>query len=74
MFGVNGKTPSDKAEETQVGSPRRFKGTVSRQFDSVQLYLRDIEVNPLLTASEELQYGRLVQKGDQAARKKNDYL
>lgn len=38
--------------------------------DPTQLYLKEIGFSPLLTAEEEIKYGRLVQKGDQAARRK----
>ena len=70
MSITKGKTPSDRSEDVPVGSEVRFKNAGRRQFDAVQLYLRDIESNPLLTAKEELYYGRLVQEGDESARKK----
>ncbi len=38
--------------------------------DSTQMYLREIGFSPLLSAEEEVYYGRLVLKGDQAARRK----
>ncbi len=40
------------------------------ELDAEQLYLREIGRHPLLTAEEEVHYGRLVQKGDAAARKR----
>jgi len=70
MSGVNGKTPSDRPNASKVGSKPRFSNAGSRQYDSVQLYLKDIESNPLLTAEEELYYGRLVKQGDEYSRKK----
>lgn len=38
--------------------------------DPTQLYLREIGFSPLLTARQEVYYGRRVQRGDAAARKK----
>jgi len=38
--------------------------------DATQLYLREIGFSPLLSAEEEVYYGRLVLKGDEAARRK----
>jgi len=38
------------------------------QVDATQIYLREIGFSPLLTAAEEVELGRLVQKGDEAAR------
>jgi len=37
--------------------------------DATQIYLNELNKSVLLTAAEEIQYGRLVQQGDQAARK-----
>lgn len=42
----------------------------SSELDATRLYLKEIEFSPLLTAEEEVYYGRLCQKGDDAARKK----
>ncbi len=70
MSGVNGKTPSDRPSETNVGSKYQFNSSGKRQFDAVQLYLKDIEANPLLNAKEEIYYGRLVQQGNERARQK----
>jgi len=38
--------------------------------DPTQLYLSEIGYSPLLTSEQEIYYARLLQKGDQAARKK----
>lgn len=39
-------------------------------FDATQMYLREIGFSPLLTAEEEVYFGRLALKGDEAARKR----
>ena len=71
MSGVNGRTPSDESGtrfRSSLGN--RFVAGAKRQQDAVNLYLRDIEKNPLLSAEEEIYYGRLVHKGEESARKK----
>ena len=40
-----------------------------KDFNSTQLYLREIGFSPLLNAKEEIKYGRLVKKGDPKARR-----
>jgi len=40
----------------------------SSHSDATQIYLREIGYSPLLSAEEEVYFGRLVQKGDMAAR------
>jgi RNA polymerase nonessential primary-like sigma factor len=40
------------------------------QADATQIYLREIGFSPLLTAREEVELGRLVQKGDARARRR----
>ncbi|HUL11867.1 MAG TPA: RNA polymerase sigma factor RpoS [Methylococcaceae bacterium] len=40
------------------------------QYDATRLYLKELGASRLLTADEEKHYGRLAQKGEEAARKK----
>jgi len=40
----------------------------SRSTDPTRLYLNEIGISPLLTASEEVKFARRIQKGDEAAR------
>lgn len=46
------------------------KEAIEHSTDPTQLYLREIGFSPLLTAEEEVYYGRLTLKGDQKARHK----
>jgi RNA polymerase nonessential primary-like sigma factor len=61
----------DKFIERRKPADRR-KTTTRRSSDSdpTRLYLKEIEVSPLLTAEEEVYYSRLALKGDNAARDK----
>ena len=48
-----------------------FKKTKEREvIEPTQLYLKEIGFSPLLSAEEEVKYGRLAKKGDEEARKK----
>lgn len=55
-----------EAENLSAASPEIKQPSL----DSTQIYLKEIGYSPLLTAKEEVYYGRLVRKGDPAARKK----
>ena len=49
---------------------RKVSSRRSSDADPTRLYLKEIEVSPLLTAEEEVYYSRLALKGDKAARDK----
>jgi len=49
---------------------RRREDISDRDLDATRLYLGEIGFSPLLTAEQEVEIGRLIQKGDQAARKR----
>ncbi len=58
--GTSGDAPKKKTR-------RRSKDSYA---DATQIYLREIGHSPLLSAEEEVYYGRLCQKGDESARKR----
>lgn len=51
-----------------VSTPERYQET-QRRFDPTQLYLKEIGASDLLSAEEEVKYGRLALKGDPDARR-----
>jgi RNA polymerase nonessential primary-like sigma factor len=62
---------AEKFVERRKPQDRRKVGTRrSSDADPTRLYLKEIEVSPLLTAEEEVYYSRLALKGDTAARDK----
>ncbi len=62
---------AEKFVERRKSVDRRKVSTRrSSDADPTRLYLKEIEVSPLLTAEEEVYYSRLALKGDQAARDK----
>ena len=75
---VKSKTPIKVIKEKAVKAvkkevlvdPAKPASISTRELDATRLYLKEIEFSPLLTAEEEVYYGRLTQKGDDAARKK----
>jgi len=51
-----------------VGQISREASKTSRTSDPTRLYLNEIGVSPLLTASEEVKFARRIRKGDESAR------
>lgn len=58
---------SDSDFDNAVAKPRK-KREVRESIDPTHLYLKEIGFSPLLSAEEEIHFGRLVQKGDEVAR------
>ena len=61
---------SDATDEIEEAIRPEADDLYKGGFDATQMYLREIGFSPLLTAEEEVYFGRLVQKGDEAARKR----
>ncbi len=51
-------------------NPKLFAADAVRSYDPTLMYLNEIGFSPLLTAEEEIKYGRLALKGDAKARNK----
>ena len=65
--------PEDHQDDHQASedsSARQMSASVSAEVDATQIYLREIGFSMLLTAEEEVFYGRLSQQGDMNARNK----
>lgn len=60
-------TPPTPPAEEKLST---VKSLSSHELDATQLYLKEIEFSPLLTAEEEIKYGRLARSGDEFGRKK----
>ena len=65
---------SPASTETESAKPKRAvrtsAGRKSTHSDATQIYLREIGFSPLLSAEEEVYFGRLSIKGDEAARRR----
>lgn len=59
---------TDELDKKAAPAPSKTGLTGSPDVDATHLYLREIGFSELLTAEEEVHYGRLSQKGDVAAR------
>lgn len=57
-------------EEAEEGSKSKHRVKRESYLDPTQLYLKEIGISPLLSAEEEVRYGRLVQQGDTKARQR----
>ena len=57
-------------EEDSDGEPKAEATPVAAQLDATRLYLSEIGYSPLLTAEEEVYYGRLALRGDESARRR----
>ncbi|OGT35969.1 MAG: RNA polymerase sigma factor RpoS [Gammaproteobacteria bacterium RIFCSPHIGHO2_12_FULL_37_14] len=62
------KNPAAKNSDTKIKESKIKVSTAA--FDSTQMYLKEIGFSPLLSAEEEVHYGRLTLKGDEKARRK----
>lgn len=60
----------DKSKEADKNQKFEASALSSKDLDATKLYLKEIEFSALLTPEEEVKYGRLARKGDEAARKK----
>lgn len=62
----------EKLDKEAPKEQQRFAASelTSSELDATRLYLKEIEYSPLLTAEEEVYYGRLARKGEEAARRK----
>lgn len=67
-------TPLKELDEKPVAAdkaPKDAKSDASdAELDATRMYLSEIGISPLLTAEEEVKFGRLALKGDEAARKR----
>lgn len=64
------KKAKEEAEDNDKDVVAEVKEPVPHSNDPTQLYLKEIGFSPLLSAEEEIYYGRLVQKGDEKARRR----
>ncbi len=64
----------EKLKSADSAKPFSFKASLDdiqpRELDATRLYLGEIGFSPLLSAEEEVYFSRLLQKGDEAARKR----
>ena len=63
-------TKQKKSSGRKSSSSEEASESSQSYADATQIYLREIGFSPLLTAEEEVYFGRLALKGDEAARKR----
>lgn len=68
--GAGKKTKEKKAKEEKAKEEKAKDKYAHHSNDPTHLYLKEIGFSPLLSAEEEVKFGRLVQKGDAAARRR----
>lgn len=61
---------AEVAEDNKLHASTSSAHPSAASYDATQMYLKEIGFSPLLTAEEEVHYGRLAKKGDAAARRK----
>ncbi len=64
------ETQDSSDTERRQQAKAKLTESARAQADATQIYLREIGFSPLLTAREEVELGRLVQKGDARARRR----
>ena len=64
------ETQDSSDTERRQQAKAKLTESARAQADATQIYLREIGFSPLLTAREEVELGRLVQKGDAQARRR----
>ncbi len=67
---IDSNEVENESEEILVDKEEKVekKREIRESLDPTHLYLKEIGVSPLLSAEEEVHFGRLVKKGDKAAR------